>query len=205
VSRIDTPRLSGAAIMFFNQIDFDCPRLAQFINCTPALGGRNEAHVEFNDGSVDVALRHRTSQSDDENLWIDISCKEQDWQVSSIEQVCTSLPPLSWVEDLYIEALYYIQVWKDDAIENALWLGVLRPFITVKNLYLSEDIAPGIAAALQELVAGRITEVLPSLQNIFMEGPEPSGSFQENIGQFVVSRQLAGHPITISIWDRTPT
>ncbi|KAN0105348.1 hypothetical protein V8E52_011107, partial [Russula decolorans] len=40
----------------------------------------------------------------------------------------------------------------------------------------------GIAAALQELVGARITDVLPSLQNIFMEGLESSGPLQESIG-----------------------
>jgi len=148
VSRIDTPQLGHGNITFFNQIDFDCPRLAQFINCTPALRGRDEAHVQFYDSSALVILRNRTPQFDYNDFWINISCKEQDWQVSSIEQVCNSLPPLSWVEDLYIEPQYPELVWKDDAIENALWLELLRPFITVKNLYLSKQFAPGIAAAL---------------------------------------------------------
>jgi len=208
VSRIDTPQLSSADITFFNQIDFDCPRLAQFINCTPALrgSGRDGAHVRFNDSSANVTLRHRTPQSGYNSLSINISCKEQDWQLSSIEQVCNSLPPLSLVEDLYLEPDPYFEselVWKNDAIENTLWLELLLPFIAVKNLYISKEFAPGIAAALQELVGGRITleGVLSSLQNIFVRGLEPSGPFQENIGQFVVSRQFSDHPIVISVWD----
>ena len=36
----------------------------------------------------------------------------------------------------------------------------------VKDLYLSKEFQPGITAALQELV---VEEVLPSLQNIFVE------------------------------------
>ena len=71
----------------------------------------------------------------------------------------------------------------------------------VKDLYLSKEFAPGIAAALQELVGGR-TEVFPSLENIFVEGLELSGSFQENIGQFVAARQLSDHPIAISDWNK---
>jgi len=77
-------------------------------------------------------------------------------------------------------------------------LELLLPFPAVKNLYLSKDFAPGIAAPLQEIVG---TEVLPSLQNIFVEGLEPSGPFQENIGQFVAARELSGHSITISVWN----
>ena len=46
----------------------------------------------------------------------------------------------------------------------------------LKNLYLCKEFAPGIAAALQELVGARTTEVLSSLQNIFVE-LQPSGPF----------------------------
>ena len=201
VTVIDTPQLSYMCITFFNQIDFDCPRLAQFINCTQALKGRDEAIVQFNDNTASVTLRHRTSDPYYGDLLIYISCKEPDWQLSSIEQVCNSLPPLALVEDLYIEHRYSKPVWKDDAIEDALWLELLLSFVTVKNLYLSKEFGPGIAAALKELVGGRITDVLPSLQNIFVKGLEQSElePFQENIGQFRAARKLLGHPIAISV------
>jgi hypothetical protein len=78
---------------------------------------------------------------------------------------------------------------------NTLWWQLFLPFTAVKDLYISKQFAPGIAAALQELVGGTITEVLPGLQNIFVESLEPSGPFQENIGQFVAVRQLSGHPL----------
>jgi hypothetical protein len=86
---------------------------------------------------------------------------------------------------------YLRLVWENDAIENTLWLQLLLPFNAVKNLYLYKDFAPGIAAALQWFVGGRITEVLPGLQNIFVEGLETSGPFQEKIAQFVAARQLS--------------
>jgi len=105
------------------------------------------------------------------------------------------------VEDLYIEHQYSQLVWKSDAIENTLWLELLPPFTAVKNLYLAEEFAPGIAAALEELVGGRITEVLPSLQNIFIQELKPQGPFREHIEQFVAARQLSGHPVAISVWN----
>jgi len=83
---------------------------------------------------------------------------------------------------------------------NTLWLQLLLPFTVVKNLYVLKEFVPDIAATLQELVGARITEVLPSLQNIFVEGLESSGPFQKNIGQFVAALQLSGHHIAISIW-----
>ena len=203
---IDTPRLYFLAIIFFNQIDFDTPRLAQFINCRPTLRALDKAHVQFGDDFAHVEL---SASSPTPNLRIAILCREPDWQVSSIEQVCnSSSDPLSMVEGLYIEHAYWGTGWKNDAIENngaienTLWLQLLLPFTAVKNLYLSKEFAPGVVAALQELVGGRITEVLPGLQNIFVEGLEPSGPLQENIGRFVAARRLSGHPIAFSDWDK---
>jgi F-box-like len=203
VTRIDTPKLDGMNMTFFNQIDFACTRLAQFINCTPKLRARDEAHVQFNDSTASISLRNRTSNFSLQ-VQINISCREPDWQLSSIEQVCNSLHPLSTPEDLYIEHGYLQLVWKSDAIESILWLELLRPFAAVRDLYLSKEFAPGIAVALQELIG--ITEVLPRLQNIFVEGLERSGPLQENIGRFVAARRLSGHPIAISIqtWKKSP-
>ena len=76
-----------------------------------------------------------------------------------------------------------------------LWLELLPLFTALKNLYLSRQFLPGIATAQKELVESRTTEVLPSLQSIFVEGLEPSGHLQENIGKFVVARQLYNHPM----------
>ena len=57
------------------------------------------------------------------------------------------------------------------------WISY-SPFTGVENLYLCGEFAPGIAATLQELVGGRIIEVLPSLQNIFVEGLESLGAIR---------------------------
>ncbi|KAN0116305.1 hypothetical protein V8E52_006130 [Russula decolorans] len=199
VTFIDAPQLKSLYITFFNQIDFDFPRLAQFINRAPTISTLNKAHVRFNDNFAYVGLPWSRT------LEMAISCREPDWQLSSIEQVCnSSLRLLSTVEVLYIEHEYSRLVWKNDAIENTLWLQLLLPFTAVKDLYLSKEFAPGIAAALKELVGARITDVLPSLQNIFMEGLEPSGPLQESIGRFVAARLpvLSYHPIAISAWHK---
>ncbi|KAN0123898.1 hypothetical protein V8E52_002388 [Russula decolorans] len=195
VTFIDAPQLNALDITFFNQIDFDFPRLAQFINRTPTIRALDQALVGFDDDFAYVKLPSK--------IEIAISCREPDWQLSSIEQVCnSSWRSLSSVEVLFIEHEYSQLVWKNDAIENTLWLQLLLPFTAVKDLYLSKEFAPGIAAALQELVGARITEVLPSLQNIFMEGLEPSGPLQEIIGRFVAARLLSDHPIAISAWHK---
>ena len=101
------------------------------------------------------------------------------------------------MEHLYINEYRYQPQYD---IENIQWLEFFHPFTAVKNLYLSEKSAPDISPALQELVGGRTMEVLPTLQNILLEGLKPSGPIPEGIQKFVAVRQLSGHPITVSIW-----
>jgi hypothetical protein len=108
VFHIDAPQLKDLRITFFNQIDFDFPRIAQFINRTLTLRPLDEAHVEFYDTAACIRLLSLTSKSSFFGLQINISCREPDWQLCSIEQVCNSpLDPLSTVEGLYIGQGYW--------------------------------------------------------------------------------------------------
>ena len=207
VTGIATPLLDRMEITFFNQMNFDCPRLAQFINNTPALRARDEAHVQIGDRTGYVTLRSRTSKECLDGLRVNMSCRASDTQLSlsSVSQICNTHPhPLYTVEDLYIEH-NWPRIWKNDVIEAGLWLELLLPFTAVKYLSLHKEFAPGIAAALRELVGSRIMDVLPNLQEIFMEALKLSESFQEAIGEFVAARRLLGRPIVISVRvkDRT--
>jgi hypothetical protein len=196
-ARIEAPRLKYLDITLFNQILFDTPQFIQFISRTPTLKALEKARVAFTDGAARINLSSVTSGFGE--LTVKILCRELDWQVSSLEQVCTScLPPLS-TSDLYIY-MDKVGYWQDN-VENMLWLELLYPFMAVKNFYLSKEVAPRVVPVLQELVGGRATEVLPTLQNIFLEGPQPSGPVQEGIGQIVTTREVAGHPIVVSTWS----
>jgi hypothetical protein len=112
------------------------------------------------------------------------------------------LPPLPTVEILRLGIFIDRLDPEMEMDRNDQWLEFLRPFTAVKSLYVSEEFQPNMVSALQELVGGRTTEVLPSLQNIFLEWP---GAFQEAIGQFVAARRLSGQTIIISDWDREPS
>ena len=200
MARIDAPRLNSLYMTLFNDIVFDTPHFNRFISCTPTLMALEEARVMFKNGAATVEVSSRTSgkyDSEEVELGVTVLCKEMDWQVSSMEQVCTScLLPLPALENLYIYENTLRQHWQDNT-ENALWLELLHPFTSVRNLYLSEHIAQRIVPALQDLVGSRATEVLPTLQNIFLEG-QPSGPVQEGIQHVVTVRQATGHPITVS-------
>jgi F-box-like len=195
VTRIDTPQLDDMRATFFNQINLDCPRLTQFINCTPTLWARDRASVEFGNSSTSIALEHPSpAHGQFTNLEIAISWREPDRQLSSVIQVFNSsfLCPLSTgtVKFLTIERRYMEQGSQIEAIENTQWLQLLLPFTAVKVLYISKEFATGIAAALQGLVGSRIAEVLPSLQKIIVEWPRyVLSDFEKNIiALFIIIR-----------------
>jgi hypothetical protein len=201
VAQVDAPRLNKLHIIFFNQIVFDTPQFIQFICRTSRLNALGKAYVTFDGGQAWVDLSPLTSSND--LLHVGITCRELDWQVSSLEQVCTSsLPPLSTLEDLHIDEHLSPRAHWQDNVENVLWLELLHPFRAAKNLYLSKKFAPRIAPSLKELVEINATEILPNLQNIFLEGLEPSGPVEDGIRQFVATRQVTGDPNAVSIWDR---
>jgi hypothetical protein len=200
VAGMDTPRLDHLSISLFNQIEFDTPQFVQFISRTPTFGAFKGARLFFKNDHARVELFSQTPGS--RGLDLDILCGDVGWQMSSVGQVCTScLPPLSTLEDLYIFELEYSCRHRPDNIENTLWLELLRPFASVKNLYLSGQVAPHIVPALDELIGARTTEVLPTLQNIFLEELQLSGPVQEGVGRFIATRQVAGHSIAVSRWE----
>jgi hypothetical protein len=199
VSRFDAPGLKQLSIGLFNQVEFDTPQSIQFISRTPRLKAFEKAYLIFANDRAEVDLFSQTPGYGD--VLVRVPCKELDWQISALEQLCTScLPPLDALEDLYIFERQYLRIQWQDNIENALLLELLRPFTGVKNLYVCKGVAQRIWPALRELDEGRTTELFPALQNIFLEELQPTRPVQEDIGQFVARRQATGHSITVSYW-----
>ena len=201
LARIDAPQIEDLSITFFNQIIFDTPQLFQFICRRPTLRAQEKGCIAFLSNAVIFDFRSQTSDYD--VLSVQMRCAVPEWQLSSLEQVCTSsLPPISTLEDLYIfeSRGYEHPRWQDD-IENTLWLDLLRSFVALKNLYLSKEFVPRLEPALQELVRGGTTGVLPTLENIFLEGFLPPGPLHKAIEKFVAARRLTSHPVAVSRWE----
>jgi hypothetical protein len=174
VAHIDAPRLERLYITFFDRVIFDTPHFNQFISRTPRLKAPEEASVVFNVGVARVDF-----SSDCGWLEVKIPCRELDRQLSSMVQICTScLPPLSTLDDLYIdEDIDAHPEWQDN-IRNMQWLELLHPFTTVKNLHLFGASASRIIPALQDPFEGRTTEVLPTLECLHLK---PFGPVQEGV------------------------
>jgi hypothetical protein len=204
VAQINAPLLRNVYITLFNQLAFDVSQFSQFIGRAEKLNAFNQAEVVFYYLSVGIRLHPQIQTTDDTTLQFRISCRELDWQLSSLAQVCSSFStPLSTLERLDIRPGQHWRALGQEDMENNQWLELLHPFASVKNLYLSQNLTMRIAPALQELAAdrGRVTDVLPALQNLFLKRPQ-SGPIQDAVKQFVAARQLSGRLVFDHHWKR---
>ena len=174
VARIDAPQLRRLDTALYNATEFDSTQLVQFVCRTPLPKTLGEASVTVEEDTVSVILHQLPSLEQDSSL------------------------PLSTSEELN----FYKVNYRADPEDEALWLELLQSFTSLKNLYLSEELTPWIVLVLQELVGSGTTGVLPTLENISLEGLEVSGPVQEAIGEFMAARQVTSHPIAVTRWER---
>jgi hypothetical protein len=139
VSRIDIPLLNFARIAFSGQPGSDTPLLRDFISRTETFNDLNRAKVVISEVAVHVTFSQPDERPDIKMLKLRFSCNARDWQFpgSSFAQICNPffprLPTLEHLE-IFADQLY----WRIN-LENAQWLGLLRPFSSMKDLVLLED------------------------------------------------------------------
>jgi len=199
LSQIETPILNESVFGLFNQLVFDTPLLRHFIRHMETFMTIHTARVVFYNLAVWVSFSAQEMANNNfRTLTLSISCKPLDWQLSAVTQVLNSfLPSLSTLESLEIKVS--CKSWQDE-IEVIQWQELLHPFTSVKKMTLQDEASIRLVVpALQELSGERATEVLPALQNLSLttSGLSPSGPLKEAIEEFIATRQLYGHPVTV--------
>jgi len=179
VARIDAPLFNLISIQFFDEPVSDAVQIVQFIRHTPAFNASKEIKLEVSD------------------RW-------STFRISSLMQVGNpSSPDSPHVGHLYIfenRSSLFLAQGQDE--ENPRWLEFFRPYVAVKNLYISSGLVPRIVSVLQDLVDERVTKVLPFLRNIFIQDlQESSEPVQEAIRQLVTARQVSGRPVIVRRWE----
>jgi len=200
VSRIDTPLLENMTIEPFKQRVFDTRQLRDFISHTETFKPLHRADIDMVDSSVSLIVFSRGATADYELIKITTSRKPLDWPLlGSFARFCISaLPPLSTLKRLDIRKSG--RHWQD-RISDPQWLDLLRPFTSVKDLVLSDTAAGHVAPALRGLTVENVTDILPALQNLFLKVSARSGLTQKAIAQFVATRGLSDHPVTVLYED----
>ena len=197
VSRIDVPLLDMVNIDFFDEPMFNVPRLHNFLAHIEKFKAHCRGAVTFWGYAIEFQLELGF-------LSFAILCDTVAQQLSFMAQLCgSSLPLPSALKRLDIHEGLPV-LGRQDTLGDPQWLDFLHSFTGLRDLHLGKRIAIHYAYALQELVGERVTEVLPALQNLFIEGLEslePSGPTQEALGKFVTARQLSGLPVVVHNWD----
>ncbi|KAH9160992.1 hypothetical protein EDB89DRAFT_2248547 [Lactarius sanguifluus] len=106
LSTFDAPSLKYIHVSFFNQLIFhppQFPRLSQFILRTEMQRSPSQATIHYSAADVSVTL---SQQGMPHHLALRILCKQLDWQISSMAELCEGLfQSLAHVEQLNISAL----------------------------------------------------------------------------------------------------
>jgi len=203
IARIDTPMLNSFQMIFFSDVIPNISQLHKFINRTNRLKTFICAEVYFHHREVQAVFKSPA------NLGLDITCgvSFSSWPLASMARLYEQLLTIpSQVEQLELcaeawdELDFSIDWWQKD-IDDSLWLRLLNPFVSVKSLYITRTLGPFVAYALKTLTGESVTKVLPTLDNLFLEGFGSSEFVEETIKSFVSIRQLSGHPVFVRHWE----
>jgi len=203
VSRIDAP-LDFITVTFSDEpVASDISLLRHFIDRTKLFDAPHRAATSFSNNRGRISLFQRKGDVDFKVLSLEVPWSSDALcsPLSSLAQACNSLlPPPPSLEHLGIYQYRFEPLsalhWQH-GLHNTHWMELLRPFITVKDLVLSEAFVLPVASTLKELVGERGTEILPALKNIFLECSPLSNSVPDGITRFIAARERSGRPVIV--------
>ncbi|KAH9974391.1 hypothetical protein BGW80DRAFT_1251610 [Lactifluus volemus] len=196
LARINAPLLHTSCIALFNQPVFGTQQLTQFIGHAPMFMSYNEAEIDFMSDAVSIICSSIEQYSG--YLKLDIPSNEGDLQVPSMTQICSRFSFLmSRIERLYIQARHRLPFRVE--MDDTHWLELFRPFTAVQALYLPLQVWTLIMHRLSE---ESVTDALPALVDLYLEGYQAPGSELPDIEPFITARQHSGHPVVVRCWDR---
>ena len=148
--------------------------------------------------SVEVRLSNEERPNyNEENLKLRIKCESLDWQLSAVVQILNSF--LSFLPHLESLKIGYYHSYQQREFETIQWRDFLRPFISVKDMTLESQSSVRLVAPVLQELAGETTEVLPALQNLYLQLwdiEQPlSRSVKAAIEQFSATRK---HTVTVT-------
>jgi hypothetical protein len=198
MSCIDAPLLNSLNITFYDQLFFDTLLLHDFIIRTKSFRALHQADVVLGSLCHFITLFHLNGVPNDLELTLGIQFTDLGLGLLSLSQVCSSaLPPLPTLECLYI---HDDQSMQQPRMLSISCVNLLCLFTSLKVVGISEKLVADFAIAFQELTwenRWMIAEVLPVLQNIFLNRWRALEYIKTSIGKFVSMRQRSGHPVAV--------
>ena len=198
VARIDAPRLGDIDITFFSQPTMDASQLGRFIERIELQTSPSQAEVQI---SAHVISISSTNSSASTRLRLQIPCKQLDWQLSSMTQVCDQFSPfLRHVKNLGIDTTQSSSGQNDVGSEQ--WMQLVRSFGGANDFRIAGIHATDILCALHAADGGHTTDTtMPTaLYNIRVQSSMPAdGSFWDAVQSLITSRLLFDHPLRLQV------
>jgi len=114
----------------------DASQLGRFMDRIEILTSLRQAEIEFSEPAISISFVQPGGPT---KLELRISCKQLDWQLSSIAQICEQLSPFTCrIEDLRIKEIQ--QPKGQGGIDPEQWLKLIRPFRGAKNFYVDDKL-----------------------------------------------------------------
>ncbi|KAH9010364.1 hypothetical protein EDB83DRAFT_2680827 [Lactarius deliciosus] len=195
VARIDAPGLGNIDITFFFQPTMDASQLGRFVERSGVQTQLSRADVQISADAISIFFFNSSTPTP---LRLQISCKQLDWQLSSMAQVCDQFSPFLFRVNTPRINMTQSSSGQDDA-DGGQWLELIRAFGGATDLPVADELTAAILCALG-LVEGGHTAVLPSLHHLHIENPmamnEPSW---DGLLSFITLRSRSGHPIQVDV------
>jgi hypothetical protein len=189
VAQIDSPQLNRIHIHYSNDL-VDVAQLSKFVDRSvgPKLSLFKHAGVSFFGYFISIAVYHHADRSS--SVLHPARTMTFGRQGINMAEVFSQFSAtLSNVVHLKLQADPEELPDERDDVE---WFLLLRQFSTVQTLHVSREIAEDVAHALEVITGEMVTEVLPSLDLIYLAGQRLS-----SVWKFVAARRLSGRPVTV--------
>ena len=201
VARIDAPRLGDIDISFFSQPTINASQLGQSIERIVMPTSFIEADIQATSHTISISFKNSGTPT---RLRLQISCKQLDWQLSSMAQVCDQFSPFLFrVQYLAFNTNDFSS--EQDDVGDEQWLQLIRSFGGTRTLSIAGEFTTRILCALQPVDEGHTsnTTVLPALRNLRVRKPGTlDWPFWNGAQTLVTSRGLSGHPT--ELWFECP-
>ena len=209
VARIEAPRLRDIEITLFSQPTMDALQLGQFIQRTEihALLTGSLADVEISAHAISISftkcrpsnfLSERLSQNLSPLLRLQISCKQLNWQLSCMAQICDQISPfLFHVRYLRIKTAQPPGEQVD--VDGEQWVDLLRSFkfSAGESFWMDGELTADILCALGPANEGN-TAILPSLRHVRVQKPiAMGGPSWGSVQSFITSRSISGRLVQV--------
>jgi hypothetical protein len=195
VARIDAPHLEDIEITLFNQPTIDASQLGRFIGRIEMQTSLIQADVETSAHAISISF---TDSGASTPLRLQIPCKQLDWQLSCMAQVCDRLSPFLFrVTNLGIKTTQ--PSGGQDDVNGEQWLDLLRSFKFrgAKSFWVVSELTTDILCALGPANEGN-TDMLPSLRHVRVHKPiTMDGLSWASVQSFITSRSIAGRPVEV--------